>query len=202
MNDKQKFLAIGAGALLVGVILGFVFNSFNKPEPAPSAQQQQQETNSSQLPEGHPTVPNGGNQAAPAPAQPINMDNLIGRIDAFLQESYPGDWKAEGTKLYKGDYLENDNFKIVDELETKIGSGAMISIFVGETRISTNIKQQGAGRAIDYPVPEQVAEVMKTGKEIDGGSSSMGDISFSKVYLPLKDKDGKTIGVMSVSVSQ
>lgn len=201
MNDKQKFLAIGAGALLVGVIIGFVVNGTTKPEPAAPPQQQQTADNS-QLPQDHPNIAGQQGDQAQAPAQPINMDNIIGRIDAFLQESYAGNWKVEGDKLYKGDYLENDNFKIVDELETKLGSGSMISIFVGEKRISTNIKQQGAGRAFDYPVPAQVAEVMKSGKEIDGGTSSMGSISFAKAYLPLKDKDGKTVAVMSVSVSQ
>ena len=197
MNDKMKFLAIAAGALVVGVILGFIVKGTSTPK-TPPAQNQQIQGQSSQLPSGHPSV-NGAQQA---PAKPINMDEIIGKIDAFLNESFPGDWKVEGDKLYKGDYLENGNYKIVDQLETKLGSGSMISIFVNNKRISTNVKQSGAGRAFDYPIPDQVAECMKNGKEINAGSSSMGSISFQKVFLPLKDKAGKTVAVMSVSVSQ
>lgn len=202
MNDNQKFFAIAAGALVIGVVLGFVVKGTSTPTPAPQAQQQG--TASSTLPSGHPNVSgdqSGQNAQSAQPAQPINLDSVIGKIESYLSEKYPGDWKAEGTTLSKGSYTENGNFKIADEISTLIGSGSMVSIFVGETRVSTTVVQTGSGRVLTgYPTPPEVGQVMQSGKEINGGASSMGSTNYAKAYLPLKDKAGKTIGVMSIVV--
>lgn len=205
MNDNQKIFAIAAGALVIGAILGFVVKGTSTSTPAPQAQQQEAATSS--LPSGHPSV-NGGQSGQSAqsaqsaqPSQPINLDNIIGKIESYVDEKYPGEWKAKGTTLSKGNYTENGNFKIADEISTLIGSGSMVSIFVGQERVSTTVVQTGSGRVLTgYPTPAEVDEVMKTGKEINGGTSSMGSTNYAKAFIPLKDKAGKTVGVMSIVV--
>jgi methyl-accepting chemotaxis protein len=33
---------------------------------------------------------------------------------SYLEAKYPGSWRVDGDKLYKGDILINDNFEFVD----------------------------------------------------------------------------------------
>lgn len=201
MNDKQKFFAIAAGVVVIGVILGFLVKGTNSaPTPAPQAQQP-----AAQTPANNSAMQNalqGGAQTPAAPAKAVDLDKVVTTVNGYIDQNFPGEWKASGGKLSKGTYVENDNYKIVDGVEIQI-PGSMISIFVSETqRIATNIKQQGAGRALEYPIPAQVSETFKSSKVVKGGGGSMGTSSYAKVFIPLNDKAGKAVGVMSISVPQ
>ncbi len=150
----------------------------------------QPSTATSQLPEGHPTE---------TLAQPGNKESQAAvetKINDLLNKSYPGDWKVAGTTLSKGSYTENGNYKIVDDIE-KLFPGTMgVSIFVGEERISSSVKQ-GTERVLKgYPTPATVGEVMKSGSTTSTLSSG-----YLKVYVPFK-ASGKTVAVMTVSVPQ
>jgi hypothetical protein len=115
----------------------------------------------------------------------------------LLKKNYPGDWKVSGTTLSKGSYTENGNYKMVDDVE-KLFPGTMgVSIFVGEERISSSVKQ-GTERVLKgYATPTTVGEVMKSGTTTSTLSSG-----YLKVYVPFKDSSGKTVAVMTVSVPQ
>lgn len=117
------------------------------------------------------------------------------KINDYLAQNYTGDWKVEGTTLSKGSYTENGNYKIADGLEQVFPDTMGVSIFVGEKRISTSVKQ-GTERALDYPTPATVGEVMKSGKVTSTNSSG-----YLKVYVPFKAGD-KTVAVLTVSVPQ
>jgi hypothetical protein len=112
----------------------------------------------------------------------------------LLKKNYPGDWKVSGTTLSKGSYTENGNYKMVDDVE-KLFPGTMgVSIFVGEERISSSVKQ-GTERVLKgYATPTTVGEVMKSGTTTSTLSSG-----YLKVYVPFKDSSGKTVAVMTVS---
>lgn len=199
MQKNIKIAAIVAGAIVVGIVLAIVIKGNSTPTPAPTPQTEQ---GASQLPSGHPSTDQSAQQPA-APAEPVNMDNVIGRIDAFLNEKFPGNWEVKGDNLSRGSYTENGKYEIADGIEQQLGSGSMISIFVGEKRISTTVVQSGGGRVLEgYPTPPEVADVLKSGKEVAGGKSSMGSTNYVKAFIPLKDKDGKTVAVLSVVVMQ
>ena len=142
-----------------------------------------------QQPEGHPaeTAAPTEDKAGQAAAET--------KINDLLKKSYPGDWKVSGSTLSKGSYTENGTYKIVDDVE-KLFPGTMgVSIFVGEERISTNVKQ-GTERVLKgYPTPTTVGEVMKSGTTTSTLSSG-----YLKVYVPYKDSSGKTVAVMTVSI--
>ena len=142
-----------------------------------------------QQPEGHPaeTAAPTEDKAGQAAAET--------KINDLLKKSYPGDWKVSGSTLSKGSYTENGTYKIVDDVE-KLFPGTMgVSIFVGEERISTNVKQ-GTERVLKgYATPTTVGEVMKSGTTTSTLSSG-----YLKVYVPFKDSSGKTVAVMTVSI--
>lgn len=145
----------------------------------------------SQLPEGHPTE---------TPASTVDKAGQAAaetKINDLFNKHYPGDWKASGTTLSKGSYTENGNYKIVDDVE-KLFPGTMgVSIFVGEERIASSVKQ-GTERVLKgYATPTTVGEVMKSGMTTSSVISG-----YLKVYVPFKDSSGKTVAVITVSVPQ
>ncbi|HVJ50582.1 hypothetical protein [Desulfitobacterium sp.] len=145
---------------------------------------------STDLPADHPTE---------TPAQPGNnasQADVEKKINDYLVQNYPGDWKVAGTTLSKGNYTENGNYKIVDGLEGVFPQTMGVSIFVGEERISTSVKQ-GTDRVLQgYPTPSTVGEVMKSGTVTSTNTSG-----YLKVYVPFKAGD-KTVAVLTVSVPQ
>ncbi|MDQ7096639.1 cache domain-containing protein [Desulfosporosinus sp. PR] len=146
-------------------------------------------TGTSQLTDGHP---------AETSTQPGNKETIVAaetKINNFLTKTYPGDWNVAGTTLSKGTYTENGNYKIVDGLENQFTGTMGVSIFVGNQRISTSVKQ-GASRVLNYPTPAAVGKVMAS-----GASASTLSSGYLNVYIPLKS-DGKTIAVLTVSTPE
>jgi len=151
-----------------------------------------------QLPEGHPS-PTSGNSGESA--KPVDLAEVSDKVKA-LDAKFAGDWSVSGTTLKKGAYVENDSYKIADEVGA-LYSGSMVSIFVGQDRISSTVTDQTGKRVLEgYPTPDTVAKVMESGEAAVTSADSMGSISYQKVYLPFKSKDGNIVAVMSVSLAQ
>lgn len=55
----------------------------------------------------------------------------------LINAKYDGDWNIKDNKLYKGDFLINDNFEIVDLI--KGSSQSEVTIFLKDTRVTTTI---------------------------------------------------------------
>ncbi len=113
----------------------------------------------------------------------------------ILDKEYPGAWLREGDKLYKGSTLMNDNYAIVD----KIGelTGDTVTIFCGNTRVSTNVMNEGK-RAVGTTVADNVAEtVLKQGNNYYGEANVVGN-KFQTAYTPIKNASGETIGIWYV----
>ena len=179
---KKKILMVGTILLLMISVVGCA----KKPvTPAP------QPNNAAVTPEGHP---------AETPVQPggkVSQADVEAKIMDLLNKKYPGDWKVSGTTLSKGSYIENGNYKMVDDVAALFPDTMGVSIFVGEERISSSVLQ-GTERVLKgYATPTTVGEVMKSGMTTSTLSSG-----YLKVYVPFKDSSGKTVAVMTVSVPQ
>jgi len=143
------------------------------------------------IPENHPAE-------TPAPTvDKVSQAAAETKILDLLNKKYPGDWKVSGSTLSKGAYTENGNYKMVDDVETLFPGTMGVSVFVGEERISSSVKQ-GTERVLKgYATPPTVGEVMKSGTATSTLSSG-----YLKVYVPFKDSSGKTVAVMTVSIPQ
>jgi predicted small lipoprotein YifL len=184
-----KKLVVGVAVLSLVVALTGCGNK----QPAPTANQQTGTTSptAQTTPSGHP---------AETPVQPnaaagkVDSSQVESKIKDLLDKKYPGEWKVTDTTLSKGSYTENKNYKIVDDIEALFPGTMGVSIFVGEERISSSVKQ-GTERVLQgYPTPATVGEVIKSGKSTSTESSG-----YLKVYIPLKTGD-KTLAVLTVSV--
>ncbi|MCB2339551.1 methyl-accepting chemotaxis protein [Clostridium estertheticum] len=128
----------------------------------------------------------------------LNTSSDIGY--SLLSEKYPGEWKLEGDKLYKGDKIINGDTDFVDIV--KKNTGNIATIFLGDTRISTNVLQADGTRAIGTKVSDKVATVvLKSGQVYVGEATILNEIYQAK-YIPIKDGKGTVVGIWFVGVSK
>jgi methyl-accepting chemotaxis protein len=123
----------------------------------------------------------------------------LGLAYRYIDNKYPGEWAIKNGKLYKGSTVMNENFEVVD----KIGkdTGDTVTIIQEDTRISTNVIKDG-GRAIGTQVSPEVANtVLKKGKNYYGEAEVAGNW-YQTAYMPLKNRNGETIGILYVGASQ
>lgn len=117
----------------------------------------------------------------------------------ILDKEYPGPWRREGDKLYKGDTLMNGNYDSVD----KIGrlTGDTVTIFCGNTRVATNVMKDGK-RAVGTTVSDAVAEtVLKKSQDFYGEANVLGN-RYQTAYTPIKNPSGEVIGIWYVGASK
>jgi methyl-accepting chemotaxis protein len=123
-----------------------------------------------------------------------NMGLLI------LDKKYQGDWKVQDGKLYKGENLINNDFTVIDEVKEK--TGMYVTIFMGDTRVATNIKDKDGNRSIGTKANDNVVDaVIKNGKSYDGTVSIQGN-EVKSHYVPLKDSNGNIVGMWFVGIAQ
>jgi methyl-accepting chemotaxis protein len=128
-----------------------------------------------------------------------SLDGYIKLGDNLLDQKYPGDWRVEGNKLYKGSVLLNDDTAFVDAVKEATNSPA--TIFLGDTRISTNVIVDGK-RAVGTKVSEQVAEVvLRNGKEFIGTAKVL-DSTYQAKYVPIRNGSGQTIGIFFIGIEK
>lgn len=124
----------------------------------------------------------------------INADSKLGY--SLIDERYKGSWSIKDGKLYKGDYLINEDCTIADEITEKTQSYA--TIFMMDTRVATSILKEDGSKAVGTKAPEQVIDVvLKEGKEFSGEVTILGK-KYATKYTPLKDDNGNVVGMWFV----
>ena len=127
----------------------------------------------------------------------LDSSSNLGLI--ILDIKYPGDWKLQDNKLYKGDMIINDDFTVVDEIMKKTGTYA--TVFMNDTRVSTNITDQNGKRAIGTKANNLIIDkVLKNGEKYSG-ITNIGGTVVQGHYSPIKASDGKVIGIWFVGIS-
>ncbi|QED50239.1 methyl-accepting chemotaxis protein [Cytobacillus dafuensis] len=117
----------------------------------------------------------------------------------YIDEKYPGEWSIKGNQLYKGTALMNGNEEIVDEIAKDTGD--TVTIFQGDTRVSTNVIKDG-NRAVGTQVSQEVSDVvLKKGEYYYGEANAAGNI-YQTAYMPIKNGNDEIIGIFYVGASQ
>lgn len=128
-----------------------------------------------------------------------SLDSYIKLGDKLLDKKYPGGWRADGDKLYKGNMLINEDTSFVDELKEATNSPA--TIFLGDTRVATNVIKEGK-RQVGTKVSEEVANtVLKEGKEFVGTANVLDSIYQAK-YVPIKNSSNNVIGILFIGIEK
>lgn len=116
----------------------------------------------------------------------------------LLDAKYPGDWSLDGTTLYKGETAINDNFEVVDDITAD--TGILATVFAGDTRVSTTVKDDNGKRKTGTQASEAVINKVLRKGEIYLGTADVSGKSADTYYTPIKDKNGVIIGMWFVGV--
>lgn len=117
---------------------------------------------------------------------------------SLFDAQYPGDWKLDGDTLYKGETILNSNYEVVDEF-TK-DTGILATLFAGDTRISTTVKDEKGNRKTGTQAEESVYKKVVVNNEPYQGEASVAGKDAVTYYVPLQDKEGKVVGMWFVGI--
>lgn len=133
----------------------------------------------------------------------LSSDSKLGY--SLLDQKYPGGWKLNDGKLYKGDQLINENYELVDEVKKQTGSLATIFAKDDKTneyiRIATNVVKEDGSRAIGTKVSKPVQDAIDKGQIFTGEVTVVGKL-FETEYVPIKDPNGAIVGIWFVGVEK
>lgn len=114
----------------------------------------------------------------------------------LFDKAYSGDWTVEDGNLYKGDLKIDEDCKLIDEFTE--GTEVLSTVFLNDTRIATNVKDETGKRMVGTQASDEViAQVLKDGKAYSGTADILGK-SAQTYYVPLKDGTGSIIGMWFV----
>jgi methyl-accepting chemotaxis protein len=106
---------------------------------------------------------------------------------------------ADG-KLMVGNYIINNNFELPDKVKEICGGTA--TIFMGDTRVSTNVLKEDGSRAVGTKLQGPAYDaVFKEGKSYRGEAVILG-VPFFTAYDPIRDARGETIGAIYTGVKK
>ena len=110
------------------------------------------------------------------------------------------DFHIANGKLMAGSYVVNGNYELPDKIKEIFGGTA--TIFMGDTRVSTNVLKADGSRATDTKLVGAAYDaVIKEGKPYRGEAIILDEPYFT-AYDPIKNKNGETIGALYVGVKE
>jgi methyl-accepting chemotaxis protein len=129
----------------------------------------------------------------------LGVDRLRQNLTAaemILNPAHEG-YSVDGDKLLVGGHPLNGDFKAVDSIASAFGGVA--TVFLGDTRITTNVKKPDGTRAVGTKLAAGPVydAVLGSGKEFFGSAKIL-DADYVTAYEPIKDSAGRTVGVLFV----
>lgn len=124
------------------------------------------------------------------------LENLCRSVYAAYEAIDSGDYRMEGEALYKGDYCVSDHIDVIDSFVE--GSAADITIFYGDTRRATSLRDKSTGeRILGTKASDAVIQtVIKEGKTYKTDSVVINGENYYAFYIPIKDSTGKSVGMV------
>lgn len=116
----------------------------------------------------------------------------------LINKAYPGKWTVQNGKLFKGEVLLNENYEIIDQFTGE--TDVLATLFLYDTRISTNVKNEMGERQINTKPSEAVIQTVLMDKKIYTGSADIQGKAALTYYVPLKDEGEKVIGIWFVGI--
>ncbi|UOF91433.1 methyl-accepting chemotaxis protein [Fodinisporobacter ferrooxydans] len=116
----------------------------------------------------------------------------------LINNQYNGNWSIIGGKLWKGDFVFNNNDSVVNMLGQEIGDS--IAVYQGNTAIATTIRTNAGNYATGIKAPPEVVQaVLRQGRSYISQATIAGHI-YQTAYEPIKDGQEKIIGMWFVGV--
>ncbi len=135
--------------------------------------------------------------------QELSKTRVKDLSDAILEayeKLYEGDWAYDGNSFTKGD---KDLFATYDMLDTiQEMDGVHITIFWGDTRIMTTVRQEDGQRYVNTQAGEAAIDaVLRRGEDYYNPDTEINGMKYFSYYNPIKNSDGSIVGMFFVGVS-
>jgi PAS domain S-box-containing protein len=134
-------------------------------------------------------------------------DAALERVNADIKVAWEvlsakgTNFRVEEGQFKAGNYVVNGNFDVVDKIKNLVGGTA--TIFMGDTRISTNVMTADGHRAVDTKLAQGAVydTVLKAKAPFRGKTKILGE-PYMTAYDPIFDQSGTVIGILYVGVSE
>lgn len=123
------------------------------------------------------------------------------RVAWHVLEQYGTDFELRGDRMIVGQTVLNGYFEPVDKIKALVGGTA--TVFMGDTRITTNVVKPEGGRAVGTPLARGPVydAVLTNGQPYRGEADILGR-PFFVAYDPIKNANGEVIGILYVGIPQ
>lgn len=124
------------------------------------------------------------------------LENLCQSVFAAYDALDGGAYHMDGETLYKGDYCISENEDVIDSFVE--GSAADVTIFYGDTRRATSLRDKSTGeRILGTKASDAVIKtVLNEGKTYETDSVVINGETYYAFYMPAKDDSGKVVGMV------
>lgn len=124
------------------------------------------------------------------------LKNLCQSVYAAYDALDSGHYRMEGDILYKGDYCISENVDVIDSFVE--GSNADVTIFYGDTRRATSLRDKNTGeRILGTKASDAVIKtVLNEGKTYGTDSVVINGETYYAFYMPAQDSSGKVVGMV------
>lgn len=116
----------------------------------------------------------------------------------IIDTKYPGKWQVKEGKLYKGEKLINENYEVVNTIKER--TGYLATIFLEDTRVSTNVVQSDGKPAIGSKASPEIREEVLAQGEDHSGPAKINGMDAITHYSPITDSSGNRIGMWFVGI--
>ncbi|ASW42316.1 methyl-accepting chemotaxis protein [Clostridium isatidis] len=127
------------------------------------------------------------------------LENQYNMSINLINAKYEGDWSVKDGKLYKGEFLINNNYEIVDLIKEACQSE--VTIFLNDTRVTTTITENNKRVTGTKADSEISAKVLLNDEKVKETTKIFND-DYKTLYSPIKDKEGKIIGMFFLGIKE
>ncbi len=110
------------------------------------------------------------------------------------------DYRIVDGKLMAGEYVVNGDSTLPDRLKELCGGTA--TIFMGDERVATNVMKEDGTRAVGTRLQGPAYDAVITKGLPYRGEAKILGIPYFTAYDPIKDSQGKTVGVLYVGIQK
>lgn len=127
------------------------------------------------------------------------MSNVTNTLAEFYNVFFKGDWSYENGVLMKGDNNLSNSQELLDNIYNQ--NGIHSTIFYGDTRIITTIKDENGNNIIGTKASQEVIDkVLKKGEHFFNENVVINGEKYYSFYEPLKDSNNNVIGMIFMGV--
>ncbi|MCM1267603.1 MAG: methyl-accepting chemotaxis protein [Bacteroidales bacterium] len=125
-----------------------------------------------------------------------SLQNVCQSVFAAYDALDSGYYHMDGDVLYKGEYCVSENVEVIDSFVE--GSNADVTIFYGDTRRATSLRDKTTGeRILGTKASDAVIQtVLNEGKVYETDDVTINGERYYAYYMPAKDDTGKVVGMV------